>query len=128
MAYSEELANRVRGAIAAHPAYSERRMFGGICFMINGNMAVGVNDDDLMVRVAADDWDECLALPHARMMDFTGRPMRGWLFVGPEGELGDAEFAGWVERGLSHALTLPAKDPSAPAMGRGSSSRARKRS
>lgn len=109
MAYNLELAERVRGLIGGHPALTERKMFGGVAFMLQGNMAVGVTGDELMVRVAPADFDACLALPHARIMDFTGRPMRGWLFVGPGGTTDDGSLAEWVERGTAHALSLPAK-------------------
>jgi len=111
VAYSEGLAERVRGVIGDHPALTERKMFGGIAFMLQGNMATGVAGDDLIVRVPAADWDACLALPHTRIMDITGRPMRGWLFVSQSGVADDASLSEWVERGMAHALSLPAKGP-----------------
>lgn len=109
MAYNLELAARVRGVIGGHPALIEKKMFGGLAFMLQGNMAVGVAGDDLMVRVAPADWDACLALPHARIMDLTGRPMRGWLFVGPGATTHGPSLTTWVDRGTAYALSLPPK-------------------
>ena len=82
-------------------------MFGGICFMVGGNMAVGVTGSDLMVRPGPDNFEATLMLPHARPMDFTGRPMKGFVYVGPEGINDDGALSGWVERGVSFAQSLP---------------------
>lgn len=108
MAYDEALAERIRQILAGEPT-TERKMFGGIAFMVCGNMLVGVTRDDLMVRVGAAAHEDSLARPHARPMDFTGRPMKGMVYVGPEGYASDANLRAWVERGLSFARTLPAK-------------------
>ena len=108
MAYNEALAERIRQILAGEPA-TERKMFGGIAFMIGGNMLVGVTRDDLMVRVGAAAHEDSLARPHARPMDFTGRPMKGMVYVGPEGYASDVDLHGWVKRGLSHARALPPK-------------------
>ncbi len=108
MAYDEALAERIRQILAGEPT-TERKMFGGIAFMVCGNMLVGVTRDDLMVRVGAAAHEDSLARPHARPMDFTGRPMKGMVYVGPEGYASDADLREWVERGLSHARTLPTK-------------------
>jgi hypothetical protein len=81
VAYDEGLADRVRGVIGDDPRLHEQKMFGGLAFMISGNMCVGIAGEDLMVRVGRDAYDDALARPHAREMDFTGRPMRGIVFV-----------------------------------------------
>ncbi len=84
-------------------------MFGGIAFMLNGNMCCGVINDDLMVRVGPDGFEDALGRPHARPMDFTGRPMKGFVFVGSEGTDASATLIGWVQRGVAFAGSLPAK-------------------
>ncbi|MEX2158454.1 MAG: TfoX/Sxy family protein [Dehalococcoidia bacterium] len=109
MAYDEMLAQRVRALLAKKGGVTERKMFGGIAFMVGGNMCVGVVKDDLMVRVGPDGHDDALAQPGARPMDFTGRPMRGMVFVGPRGYRTGAGLSAWVQRGVAFAKTLPAK-------------------
>lgn len=111
MAYDELLAQRIRSLLAKHRDVTERQMFGGIAFMVGDHMAVGVIRDDLMVRVGSDAEDAALAEPHARPMDFTGRPARGMVFVAPAGVTSDADLARWVERGATHAASLPPKRP-----------------
>jgi TfoX/Sxy family transcriptional regulator of competence genes len=107
-AYDRELAERVR--IALGPVgVSERKMFGGLCFMVNGHMAVGIVNDKLMVRVGKDSWEETLALPHAGVMDFTGRPMKGFVYVAPAGLKTAAGLKAWAERGAGYARSLPPK-------------------
>ena len=86
-------------------------MFGGIAFMLNGNMCCGVINDDLMVRVGPDGFEDALARPHARPMDFTGRPMKGFVFVGPEGTRTESTVEQWILRGVAFAGSLPAKWP-----------------
>lgn len=108
MAYNEELFDRMREALADHEV-REQKMFGGVTFMLRGNMCVGVTEDNLMVRVGADAYEDALAMPHAGEMDFTGRPMKGWVFVSDEGWADDAGLEAWVQRGVDFALTLPAK-------------------
>jgi TfoX/Sxy family transcriptional regulator of competence genes len=109
MAYDEALAERIRGALAGRDGLTERKMFGGIAFMLNGNMACGIVGDDLMVRVGADGHDDALAQPHARPMDFAGRPMRGMIYVAPAGIEADANLQRWVDRGAAFAGSLPPK-------------------
>ena len=109
MAYDHDLAERVRGELASHPAVTERDMFGGIAFLIAGNMAVGVTGDELMVRVGKDAHVDTVSLPGARPFDMGARPMVGWLVVGEEGFATEAEFRAWVERGVRHAESLPPK-------------------
>ena len=109
MAFDEGLGERVRALFGGAPDVTERRMFGGLAFMVAGNMACGILGDDLMVRVARDDYEATLALPHAREMDFTGRPLRGMLMVDGEGVAEDADLEVWVSRGEGFARTLPPK-------------------
>jgi TfoX/Sxy family transcriptional regulator of competence genes len=109
MAFDERLAERIRAVLPTAEPVTERRMFGGIAFMIRGNMAVGIIRDDLMVRVGRDAHDEALAQPHVRPMDFAGRPSRGMVFVGPAGTASDAELERWVRTGAAFATSLPAK-------------------
>lgn len=110
MAYSEALAQRVRDTLVEHGQYvTEKKMFGGIAFMYRGNMCCGIVKDDLMVRVGPEQHATTLALPHAHEMDFTGRPMKGMIYVKPEGVSNDADLATWINRGLDFVKTLPAK-------------------
>lgn len=109
MAYDKDLADRIRQIIGSPPGLSEKEMFGGIGFMVQGNMAVGVIGDELMVRIAKQDTDQALGEPGTRVFDFTGRPMKGWVMVNQQGYAGDQEFASWVQRGVDYALSLPAK-------------------
>jgi len=109
MAFDEALADRVRDALAPRAEVSERKMFGGIAFMMSGNMAVGVIDDDLMVRLDPTDAERALSEPNTRPMDFTGRPMKGMVFVEPAGTSSDDDLAGWVDAGADFAASLPAK-------------------
>ena len=109
MAYDEGLAQRIREMLAERTDTFEMRMFGGIAFLVRGNMAVGVVKDDLMVRVGPEAHAGLVALPHARPMDFTHRPMKGFLYVAPEGVESDADLRRWIEHGLAYASSLPAK-------------------
>jgi len=109
MPYNDELATRVRAALGPLPGVTEKKMFGGLAFMLNGNMCVGVTSDDLMVRVGPEEHGNLLALPHARPMDFTGRPMKGFVFVGLQGTQEEESLKEWVGRGVGFAQTLPKK-------------------
>lgn len=109
MAYNEDLANRVRQVLGDLPGLEEKKMFGGVGYLVMGNMACGVNKDDLIVRVGPDKYEEYVALPHARPFDFTGRPMKGWLMVAPAGYKAEADLETWVQLGVDFALTLPPK-------------------
>ena len=111
MAYDERLAERVRGVLAGRPRLSERKMFGGLAFLLGGNMACGVVKNELMLRVGAERYAETLALAHVRPMDFTGKPMKGMVYVGVAGLRTDAELRGWVERAIAYAASLPPKPP-----------------
>jgi TfoX/Sxy family transcriptional regulator of competence genes len=109
MAYDEGLAQRVRDVLGERPGLLERKMFGGIAFMIRGNMACGVREDRLIVRVGPVDYERAVMEPHTRPFDLTGRPMTGWVVVVPEGYESDDDLRAWVEQGLDFALTLPPK-------------------
>ena len=109
MAFDEVLAARVRDVIPDRDDVGERRMFGGLSFILAGNMCCGVIGDDLLVRIEPAETEALLAEPHARRFDMTGRPMNGWLVVGGPGVADDAALAAWVARGVAFAASLPAK-------------------
>ncbi|MFZ0014918.1 MAG: TfoX/Sxy family protein [Acidimicrobiia bacterium] len=109
MAYDQRLADDIRARIGSRSDITEREMFGGIAFMVNGNMAVGVSGDELMVRVGKEAHDEAVARPGAHVFDMSGRPMRGWLKVGADGMSSDAELQSWIDQGLAYAGALPPK-------------------
>ena len=109
MAYDEGLAARVREVLGAQPGLAEKQMFGGLAFLLHGNMACGVRGEDLIVRVAADAADAALGEPGVRPFDLTGRPMKGWLMVSPDGHAEDDDLRRWIDRGLDHAGSLPPK-------------------
>ncbi len=109
MAYSEELAQRIRDEIGEHPALVEKQMFGGIAFMVQGNMSVGVAGDELMVRVGKDNDEAALAERHVRPFDLSGRPMAGWVLVGAEGTAVNDDLAQWIDTGVTYAESLPPK-------------------
>lgn len=99
----------MRDQLVLEPDVVERKMFGGLAFMVRGNMCCGVVGGELMVRVGADAHGQLAAEPHARPMDFTGRPMKGMLYVGAPGTDADADLRRWVERVVAHARSLPPK-------------------
>jgi hypothetical protein len=109
MAYNETLAQRIRLEIGGRPNLVEKKMFGGIGYLLNGNMACGVHGDGLIVRVGPERSAAAFARPHTRVFDLTGRPMAGWLVVDPPGCASDAELRAWIEDGVKYALTLPPK-------------------
>ena len=110
MAYDEELAARIRGLVGAEPGIAEKKMFGGLAFIIKGNMAVGVSGQGgILVRVDPDDSDDLVATTPAQLMEMRGRSMRGWLRVAAEDVAGDRELADWVARGTTYARSLPPK-------------------
>jgi hypothetical protein len=109
MAYDEGLATRVRDVLGDRAGVVEKQMFGGLAFLLYGNLACGVRGDDLMVRVGAEAADAALAEPGVRLFDMTGRPMKGWLLVDPDGHAEDDDLRRWVDRGLIHAGSLPPK-------------------
>jgi TfoX/Sxy family transcriptional regulator of competence genes len=110
MAYDEEFAQRIREVLVAEDGIREKAMFGGLAFLLNGNMAVGVSSGgELMVRIAPEDTDDVLAKPHARLFEMGGRSMSGWILVAREGVKTKSQLTPWVRRGLDYAATLPPK-------------------
>ena len=109
MAYSEDIAARIRDELASVADIEEKKMFGGVSYLLNGNMAVGVIGDEMCVRVDKADFEEFVTEPGARIFDFSGRPMKGWLMVSEQGMADDATFSKWVDRGVTFAASLPPK-------------------
>ena len=107
MSYDEDLARRIRTLLAEREDVVEKRMFGGLCFMVNGAMCCGLTKSDFMVRVGPEQYDAAVAEPNARPMDFTGRPLKGMVFVGAEGLRTEAALASWVRRGVEFVKHLP---------------------
>ena len=116
MAYDEGLAERIRGLLEDRGKVTERRMFGGLAFLLRGHMTVAIAKDELMVRVGPESYAHALSERHARAMDLTGRPMKGLVIVSPEGIEADSDLERWVERGFGYAASLPAKEPRSKAM------------
>jgi TfoX/Sxy family transcriptional regulator of competence genes len=109
VAYDERLAERIREALAGRDGVVEKKMFGGLAFMLNGNMCVGVIKDELIARLGPEGGDQALDQRHTRPMDFTGRPMAGWVIVEKEGIPTDEELQEWVDRAVGYVSALPAK-------------------
>lgn len=109
MGYDEGLAHRVRQLFEREGHFVERKMFGGVAFMINGNMACGITGEDLMVRVGKESYEDALAKPHVKPFDMTGRPMKGWVSVGAEAIAEETQLNQWVQRGMHTARSLPPK-------------------
>lgn len=109
MAFDPGSAERVRNRLASEPGVTEKRMFGGIAFMVRGHMCVGLSGDNLMVRVGEAGHADALAQPHARPMDFTGRPMKGFVFVTLAGLETEEALQSWLDRGLRFVRTLQEK-------------------
>ena len=109
MPYDDFLASRVREFFGNRAGLVEKKMFGGVGFLLNGNMCVGVWKEQLIVRVGVDEYEEVLAEPHTREFDITGRPMRGWAMIEPEGTARDEDLGNWINRALEFAETLPPK-------------------
>ena len=110
MAYDEDLANRVRELISVEAGLDEKKMFGGLAFLIGGNMAVGISGQGgLMVRVDPDETEALMARPHTRPFEMRGREMKGWLRVDPEGVRTKRQLEAWVRRGVAFARALPSK-------------------
>lgn len=114
MAYDPNLAERLRGILAGRRGVSEKAMFGGLAFLLDGKMFCGILRDELLARVGPDAHDAAMARPHVRIMDFTGRPMRGYVFVGPAAIRTDAQLERWVDECGAHAATLPTKPKKKP--------------
>jgi len=109
MAYDEDLAERVGTALKDQDIVDSKKMFGGLCFLVHGNMCCGIVDDRLMLRVGPDQYEDILKKEHVLKMDFTGRPMRGMVYVEPEGLQAQPNINEWIEYALDFVLTLPPK-------------------
>ena len=109
MTFGERTAHEIRRAIGNTPGFSERPMYNGIAFMVKGNMCCGVLEDNLVVRVGPDTYDDALREPHTRPMDFTGRALPGFVYVDRAGFESAASLGQWIERGLRFARSLPPK-------------------
>jgi hypothetical protein len=109
MAYDEKLAERIRKRLGKRTGLAEKKMFGGIAFLLNGNMCCGAHGEDMIVRLAPEHTDEALSEPHTGVFDFTGRPMKGWIVVHPKGLGTDAMLGKWIEIATRHAASLPRK-------------------
>src|SRR5262245_25327296 len=110
MAFDESLAARIRQALARKKGVEEKKMFGGVGFLLHGNMLVGVWKDSLIVRLGPDEGEEALKEPHVSEFDITGRAMKGWVLVAPQGVEDDDQLRGWVRRGVKFVGKLPAKE------------------
>jgi TfoX/Sxy family transcriptional regulator of competence genes len=110
MAYDEDLANRIRELIAGEPDVTEKKMFGGLAFLVGGNMAVAASGQGgLMLRCDPEETDALLAKPHARSFEMRGREMQGWLRIDDEGVRTKRQLEPWVRRGVAFARSLPPK-------------------
>jgi TfoX/Sxy family transcriptional regulator of competence genes len=110
MAFSESLAKRIRDALARRKNIEKKRMFAGVGFLFNGNMLVGVWKDSLIVRLGPDEGVEALLEPHVKEFDITGRPMKGWVLVEPDGVVEDEALKDWIQRAVKFIWTLPKKE------------------
>ena len=109
MAYDEILGLRIREILANVSGLEEKKMFGGVGVLVNGNMACGVHKDNLIVRVGPENYQSALDKEHTRVFDMTGRPMTGWIIVTPPGFETDKALSDWLQQGLEFALSLPPK-------------------
>ena len=109
MAFDESLAGRIRDALARRRNIEERKMFGCVCFLLHGNALAGVWKDRLIARLGPDAGDAVMREPHVRAFDITGRPMKNWVAVEPEGVEDDDQLNGWIERATKFVKTLPTK-------------------
>ena len=108
MAFDEKLAERIRNRLGKRAGLMEKKMFGGIAFLLNGNMCCGVHKEDMIVRLDPEQTEKALSERHARAFDLTGRPMKGWLLVAGEGVVTDAALGMWIDVATSYAGSLPA--------------------
>lgn len=109
MAFDEGLAERVREVLASRALVTERKMFGGLAFLLEGKMFVGISGSKLMARIGAERYQDALALPHVREMNFTGKPMKGYVYIDPPGLAEDQDLAAWVSWCASYVASLPAR-------------------
>src|SRR5512143_3899414 len=106
MADDERLAGRMRAKLKSTRGLTEKKMFGGVGFLINGNMACGVNKQDLLLRLSDEDFEKALKQPHVRVFDMTGRPMKGWVLVSSEGAATDRTLQAWIKKAVTYARSL----------------------
>jgi hypothetical protein len=109
MAYDEKLAGRIREILPAQHDLVEKKMFGGVAYMLHGNMSCGVHGNRLIVRLGAERHAAAMAEAHTLPFDFSGRPMAGWVMVEPEGCASEEDLVRWVQKGVDYALSLPLK-------------------
>ncbi|MBX7198756.1 MAG: TfoX/Sxy family protein [Rhodospirillaceae bacterium] len=109
MAFDVELASRMREVLAVRNDVTEKKMFGGLCFMVRGHMCCGIARENFMLRVGPDRYEEVLSRRHARPMDFTGRPLKGFVYVAPAGLKAKRDLVRWIGLGLDFVESLPAK-------------------
>lgn len=109
MAYDEGLAERIRDFLQTRDGVREKKMFGGLCFMVTGHMCCGIVGEKFMARVGPDNYEESLTRPHVTEMDFTGKPMKGMIYVAPGGIAEDEELSGWLDLCLEFVKSLPPK-------------------
>jgi len=109
MAYDEAVAKRISKALPKSGEFNEKKMFGGTAFMLRGHMCCGVLGDNLMVRVGPEGYKEALSQPHAREMDFTGRPLKGFVYVEPAGFSSEKDLRTWISKATKYVRSLPAK-------------------
>jgi TfoX/Sxy family transcriptional regulator of competence genes len=107
--FDEALATRIRDALSRKKGVVEKKMFGGIVFLLHGNILVGVRKDSLIVRLGLDEGEEALLEPHVKEFPVTGRPMKGWVLVASEGIEEDNQLSAWIKRAVKFVGTLPAK-------------------
>jgi hypothetical protein len=110
MAFNESLVARIRDALARRKGVEEKKMFGGVGFLLNGNLLVGVWKESLVARLGPDEGDAALREPHVKEFDITGRAMKGWVLIGPEGVEDDGPLNDWIERATKFVGALPAKE------------------
>src|SRR5215471_10059963 len=109
MAYSESLARRIRQVLGGRRGFAEKKMFGGVGFLLHGNMCVGIWKNSLIARIDADSYEEALTDECVREFDITGRPMKGWILIEPDGVERDDQLVQWIERSSEFVSTLPKK-------------------
>lgn len=109
MAFDTTLAERIRRQLGKRPGLTEKKMFGGLAFLLDGNMCCGVHGREMIVRLAPEQTDQALRARHTRIFDLSGRPMKGWVLVQPQGLRTEAALARWIRSGVKYASSLPAK-------------------
>jgi TfoX/Sxy family transcriptional regulator of competence genes len=109
MPYNEDLAKRIRTKLKSRSGIAEKSLFGGIGFLVGGNMACGVHKQDLVVRLSEKDFDRAIKDPNARVFDIGGRPMKGWILVSSGGYASDKSLQDWIKKGIAFARSLPSK-------------------